>query len=302
MYPDNSIIVGLIDGDGNLISYQSYNDFQYGSRSLDIIVPTRGRQCVTILQDDIGVIRYEDNRFVLKQILYSTPEVVTMQLLGKVAEVVLVRRCHEKPDLNKKLFEIARRRKAHLSTAAQFTAIGTGLKPTQQYHPKRYNPSDTQRDIIWVDNEDRPALMNGGNRQSAIEAGLQVKVSGLGTNYVVRDLIENRYEVPIIYFSIKDDYQQIIERVIDNSLFYDPEIDEYRFMRPSEDFIDIRSIDFEPYEELKDYYPMIYSVVSGNMELSELIEKAYRLGNPILQNTVMLTALRDSNATAIIQD
>ena len=69
-----------------------------------------------------------------------------MALLGKIAEAVLVRRCQE--------------------------------------DPKRYNPSDTQRDIIWVDDEGVPALMKGSSAMVGIEAGLQVKVSlhGIANN------------------------------------------------------------------------------------------------------------------------
>lgn len=33
----SSLIVGLVDGNGNLISSQPYNEFQYGRRSKEII-------------------------------------------------------------------------------------------------------------------------------------------------------------------------------------------------------------------------------------------------------------------------
>lgn len=65
-----------------------------------------------ILHDDLGKIRFEDNKFVLKSIYLMSPLQTTMNLLGKIAEAVIVRRCVENEDINKKWLSVARRKKA----------------------------------------------------------------------------------------------------------------------------------------------------------------------------------------------
>lgn len=296
----SSLIVGLVDGEGNLISSQPYNEFQYGRRSRDILIPIRGGRLIQILQDEIGNISYESNRFVLKQIFVSNANVTAMMLLGKIAEAVLVRRCQENEQLNRKLFQLSRRKNARITTARRFKAIGTGLKSTQRDFPKRYNPSDTQRDIIWIDDEGIPALMAGSSSMAGVEAGLQVKVSLYGINYMVDDLLSNRYEVPMVYFPINNDFERVIERLVkkQGAYIFDIEIGDYRGIRVGEDLVDIRAYDYDAFEEVKDYYPIVYDLINGDIDVVDLIDIAR--GNGTLENTMLLTALSNSNAETII--
>lgn len=83
----SDLIVGLVDGNGNLLFSQPFMDYQYGQRSREIIVPVRGGRLVEILQDDLGNISYENNVLVLKHIFVSNVNVTAMSLLGKIAEV-----------------------------------------------------------------------------------------------------------------------------------------------------------------------------------------------------------------------
>ena len=189
----SSLIVGLVDGNDNLISSQPYNEFQYGRRSTDILIPIRGNRLIQILQDEVRNISYKDYRLVFNHIFDSNVNITAMTLLGKIAEAVLVRRCQEDEQLNKQLFQLSRRKNAWGITARRFNAIGTGLKTTQRNFPKKYNPLDTQRDIIWVDDEGIPALMAGSSVMAGIETGLQVKVSLYGIGYMINDLTSNRY-------------------------------------------------------------------------------------------------------------
>lgn len=296
----SSLIVGLVDGNGNLISSQPYKEFQYGRRSTDILIPIRGGQLIQILQDEIGNISYERNRFILKEIFVSNVNVTTMTLLGKIAEAVLVRRCQEDERLNRQLFQLSRRKNAWGTTARRFKAIGTGLKTTKRDFPKRYNPSDTQRDIIWVDDEGVPALMAGSTEMVGIEAGLQVKVSLDGVEYVVNDLINDRYEVPMVYFPINNDFEEVIDRLVREQRAYvlDTDTGGYRDIRVGEDLVDIRAYDYDAFEEVKDYYPIVYGLITGDIDLVDLIDIAR--GNGTLENTVLLTALSTSNAQTIV--
>lgn len=296
----SSLIVGLVDGEGNLIFSQPYNEFQYGRRSRDILIPIRGGQLIQILQDEIGNISYESNRLVLKQIFVSNANVTAMTLLGKIAEAVLVRRCQENEQLNRQLFQLSRRKNARITTARRFKAIGTGLKSTQRDFPKRYNPSDTQRDIIWIDDEGIPALMAGSSAMAGVEAGLQVKVSLYGINYMVDDLLSNRYEVPMVYFPINNDFERVIDRLVkkQGAYIFDIEIGDYRGIRVGEDLVDIRAYDYDAFEEVKDYYPIVYDLINGDIDVVDLIDIAR--GNGTLENTMLLTALSSSNAETII--
>lgn len=297
-----NLIVGLVDGNGNLLTSQPYDEYQYGRRSTDILIPVRGRRLLSILQDDLGNIFYEDNRLVLKYILTLDLNISAMTLLGKIAEAVLVRRCAEDARVNKSLFQIARRRVARARTLSKFKAIGTGLKQTQRDYPKRYSTSDPQRDIIWVDEEGVPALMDGGTYMSGIIAGLQIKVSLNGINYVPRDLLNNRYEVPMIYFPLRNDYEQILSRLERDARtsILDPVTGEYRRMRPEEDFVDIRAYDYDAYEEVKDYYPLVYALLEGDIEPANLVDIAMQHRDPVLKDAVMLSALQNSNLDQII--
>ena len=298
----NRLMVHLEDGEGNIIASQPYYDFQYGQRLSQIVVPLRGRRLIEILHDDLGNISYEDNRFILKKIILSNIDVQTqaMNLLGKIAEAVIVRRCQESSDLNRRLFQLARRKSARLTTSDRFYAIGTGLKPTEQRYPKRYNPSDPQRDIIWVDEDGQPALMAGSSSIAGVEAGLQVKVSLHGIRYMVNDLLQSRYEVPMIYFPINNDFDAVIDYLLRSGKAYmlDPETQEYRGIIPGKDIVDIRAYDYDSFEEVKDYFPIICDLLDEEIQIDDLVDIAFR--NSSLENAVFSTALQDSNANSII--
>ncbi len=296
------LIIGLIDGNGNLLISQPYEEYQYGRRSREILIRTRGNRLVEILQDDLGNISYRDNRLVLKQVLSANVNVSAMTLLGKIAEAVLVRRCNQNPELNRQLFMLARRKGAWGSTARGFTAIGTGLKPTELKYPQRYNPHDTQRDIIWVDAHGTPALMAGSNGMSGIEAGLQVKASLNGDGYMLNDLINNRYEVPMVYFPVKNDFERIVDKLVKNQHAYvlDPDTGDYRGIRVGEDLVDIRAYDYDAFEEVKDYYPLVYDLMDGEIDIVDLVDIGLKNRDGVLKNTVMLSALMNSNSNQII--
>ena len=250
MYGDIKLCVSAYDGNGLLLCSQPYNEYQYGTRSKEIIRYYRGNELINILVDELGKISYEDNKLVLKQVLSEDVQQTAFRLLGNIAEAVLVRRCKESPELNRKLFMLARRKKARISTAQGFTAIGTGLESTRKQYPQRYSHGDMQRDIIWIDAQEHPALMGGSSSKSGIEAGIQLKVSSDGVQYVVPDIINNRYEVPVVYFPLNNDYEKVINTIMKRRpLFWDPDTGNYRDFIPADDLVDIRAYDFDSYGE-----------------------------------------------------
>ena len=194
---ESELIIAVRNGNGEIIASQTFEEFMNGRKNIEILNYYTGQKLFDILFDDLGIIRYEDNVFALKTIFQLNPEKTTMSLLGKIAEAVIVRRCREDEEINKKWLSIARRKKTKSKTAERFQAVGTGLMRTKIDYPSIYNPADTQRDIVWVDDEGMRAMIKS-SYAAGIEAGLQIKVSRNGMGYFFQDLCNLRYEVPVL--------------------------------------------------------------------------------------------------------
>lgn len=78
----------------------------------------------------------------------------------------------------------------------------------------------------------------------------------------------------------------------------DPETQEYRGIIPGKDIVDIRAYDYDSFEEVKDYFPIICDLLDEKIQIDELVDIAFR--NSSLENAVFSTALQDSNANSII--
>ena len=144
-----SVSIEVKNGDGKLIYSQPYNEFMYGTKNIEIQKIMYGRDLYDLLVDELGVIKYNQNgELILGVILQSDINRTAMQLLGRIAEAIIVRNCNQNTDVNQKYFSIARKKRAKIKTADKFWALGTGLNYTKANYPKVYNPSDTQRDIV----------------------------------------------------------------------------------------------------------------------------------------------------------
>lgn len=75
---------------------------------------------------------------------------------------------------------------------------------TRTNHNQHYNPQDTQRDIIFVNKNEIPALMSNASLLAGQCAGLQVKTSNEIIRYILRDVVNVRYYVPIICVPVVD--------------------------------------------------------------------------------------------------
>lgn len=291
----NELIIGIKDSNGQLISSQPFNEFMYGEKDLNILKLFKGKNLFNILFDDLGVIQYEDNKLTLKYILETNLYASSMKLLGKVAEAVIVRRCNENIEINKKWLSCARKKKANKTTAEKFKAYGTGLLSTKKDYPQKYNISEQHRDIIWINKENgKTALMNGSNSSSGTIAGLQVKVSGDGYNYFVKDLINKKYEVPLVYFDINNDYDSIFYYLMKegSSLSY-------------EDFIKASSIDSEAYQEVLFYKDLVQALINGFLSPDELLNKTDIVIrddtlSTTFKNTIISTSLSEINIKNIL--
>ena len=285
-----SVNIEVKDGDGEIICSQPYNEFMYGTKNIEIQKVLYGRELYDLLVDGLNVIRYNENgKLILGVILQSDINRTAMQLLGRIAEAIIVRNCNHNAGVNWKYFSIARKKQAKMKTADKFWALGTGLNYTKINYPKIYNPSDTQRDIVWVNDHNELAVMKDGDNYSATSAriaGLQVKASKDGIKYVLPAILADRYDVPIIYFDIENDYHKIL-----NKIYKDTHIDiEYDIIHP-------REVDPAGYDEFLHYVDLVYAMIDGRLSPEELVVGAGRNDDELMKNALMSTTLSNINKT-----
>ncbi len=291
---DSPLVIAVQNNDGILIPVQGLEEFLYGNRDLRILCMLHGRELFDILYDDHGLIRYDENKLVLSKIIEMNPERTVMSIMGKVGESVLVRRCVQYPKLNLLWMRIASGRQVQRITAQKYRAVGTGFKSTQRDYPQEYNPNDTQRDIIWIDNEGYHYQMSGSTATAGIDAGLQVKVSTNGMNYVYGDVLNNIYKVPLVYFDMKDDYGLVYRRV------------QHELIRRGEDsrnlqdwFISGRDIDPDAFDEIEYYTDMVRALINGRLSIEDLVNRAERF--PSFGSAVMAGTMENVSSEIYIE-
>ena len=277
------LIVAVEDGDGKILFKQPYSEYVQGNRDIEITSYTSGRKLFDILVDELGYIRYEENRFAVKYVIERNINRSVMRLLGKIAEAIIVRDCREFEEVNIKWFSIARRKRAKRSTASRYIALGTGLLYTKNNYATFYNPSDPQRDIIWVNPETKmTSIMPQDRITEATVAGLQIKVSTNGISYVYPEVINKRYEVPLVYFDLNRDFDEIAQRLYE----------ERRDVIIGEDFISARAVDFEEYEELVDYIELVRGLITGRISSDYLINVQGQ-NDEILRTAILSSTLEE---------
>lgn len=181
-----------------------------------------GNKLFDILYEECGYISV-DLKFIpaLKDSIMPISTRV-MLCLGKVAEAMIVRCCKNDVMTNRKWARFARRGKNRIPSYDRYEAIGRGLRTTQQHilYYSAYNPSDPQRDISWVHKDDpkKELLAIGGSVQGAQPCGLQIKVSTDGIGYVAQDISKARYQVPIVYFDLQEDFDSLVSHLHNNGL------------------------------------------------------------------------------------
>lgn len=147
------------------------------------------------------------------QLLIISGENVHMrvaQILGHLAEAIIVQQCNSDPYINHFIANTARFAKRLTNTYVdRFTAIATGLNSTKN-HPlyrSHHQPNDKQTDVLWVDKRNVKSLLLRPNTQGfgGIPAGLQVKVSFNWANVGYSQNFSD-YNHPIMYFDMNDDW------------------------------------------------------------------------------------------------
>ena len=291
---DSPLVIAVQNKNGILIPIQDLDQFLYGDRDLRILCYLHGRELFDILYDDHGLIRYDENKFALSKIIELDTNRTVMSIMGKVGESVLVRRCTQYTNMNLMWMRIASGRQVHRGTATKYRAVGTGFKSTERNYPKAYNPNDTQRDIIWLDNQGYHYQMNGSTGTAGIDAGLQVKVSTDGMRYIYRDILDAVYEVPVVYFDLNNDYGRVYRNV-------QRELNERgETSRNLQDwFISGRDIDPDAFEEIEYYTDMVRALVRGRLRIEDLINRAERF--PTFGSAVMAEAMEKISSEVYLE-
>lgn len=255
------LIVSVNEGAGHTNTVQTA---PHGIIQLSI-----GRKLYDILLDDLGAIRYENNEVIFNYLLLTDNLSSAMRLMGRVAEAIIVRNCRDDFQTNSDWLKVARKGKRQSRNPEKYLAVGTGLISTQKEYPHRYNPGDTQRDIVWI-NTEKPsqlAMLSDSNSSTGNIAGVQIKVSQNGKPYLYPDLRNSRYEVPVVYFGIgrSNDFEEIASsiRIVNHNV----EI--------GADFVDGQLLDEESYNMIAEYFPLVRSLVSGEIKPEDLLNSVY---------------------------
>ncbi len=285
---NSPLVIAVQNNNGILVPIQGLDQFLYGDKDLRILCSLYGQSLFDILYDDHGLIRYEDNKFALSKIIELDTNRTVMSIAGKVGESVVVRRCKQYANLNLLWMRIASGKQVQRSTAIRYRAVGTGFKSTERDYPKVYNPQDTQRDIIWLDDEGFRYQIAGSTSTAGIDAGLQVKVSTDGMRYVYHDVLDSIYEIPLVYFDLNNDYGIVYRRV------------QQELNRRGENtrnlqdwFISGREIDPDAFDEIEYYTDMIRALVKGRLTVDSLINRAERFpsfGSAVMAGTMETVA------------
>ncbi len=263
------LVVAALDMHGNVdpSTVQFKSEWDNGSRNQDLVVATSGADLLELLTFELGLVNV-DEQGLLRHSIVLTPDihVTVMRVLGRIAEALIVRECNQDTAANRLWAMYARRGKRPHRGLDSYKAVGTGLHSTERQYPTKYRPSDTQRDIIWVHIDDLVSELIekrqvGGS--SGVPAGLQVKVSQDGLNYIYRsDVRRGRYEIPLVYFDLSNDYYKLTNAI------YREERDSVRI---GVDILRGRDISPEIHDCLQSYYHLVYELVSGRLTLARLL-------------------------------
>lgn len=294
MRNNSPLVIAVQNNNGIFVPVQRLDQFLYGHRDMKILCSLHGQELFDILYDDHGLIRYEDNKFALNKIIELNTNQTVMSIMGKVGESVIVRRCAQYASLNLRWLRIASHKQTQKMTASRYRAVGTGFKSTQRDYPKVYNPNDTQRDIIWLDEKGMRYQMSGSYGTGGIDAGLQIKVSSNGMHYIYDDVLNAVYEVPLVYFDLNNDhgvvYQNVQRKLIERNGTARNLLDW---------FISARDIDPDAYDEVVYYTDMVRALVNGKLSIDDLINRAERM--PSFGSAVMAGAMESVSSEIFLE-
>ena len=249
-----------------------------------------GRQLASILITETEHIREQNNHFYINTQEKGAPNEIAMKVLGCVAEAVIVRRCNEDERINNKWYELGtRKRKVKAKTSYRYRAIGTGLGSTRVISPHDFNRTDPQHDVLWIDETRKKALIEGSSFNAGNYAGLQVKTAGSGIEKIVKALQKRKYGDPIVYFGLRNDYNNMLRAIHFRGIEVIPGID----------IVNARDIDVDAYEEVVADYYILLELITGRLSVEKFLSdnegnvaiNALLINNYVLKQEIPLIAV-----------
>lgn len=283
------VAVVVLRADGSVRLMQPYSDYCYGESSLDILKVARGDQLLDLLTTDLAAVQIDDyNQLKISYCFADEPERRTGEvriLLGRLAEALIVKQCNQDAEMNRKWAKLAYRYEVGgVPNVDEYCAVGTGLVSTKNRFPTKYNPFDTQRDVIWVNKFDvlkelrrNTSSASGGGYL----AGLQIKVSK-NINYLHRELTKRFYEVPVVYFDLNRDFEKLSERLRRNPEAFGGR----QSWKIGVSLICGRSVSQEIHDTLEEFYQLLNAVLEGKLSLSELVREDPYVGLAVATRSI----------------
>lgn len=233
--------------------------------SIQLQMATYGNTLLDVLIEE----SYISENFVLKQIFTGDAHADATRLIGSLAESLVVNLCNESPEVNRILGKYARFGQVSHRVLDRYVAVATGSMRARNNYQQHYNPNDTQRDIIWVekDNTENQLLCIRDNTgPSAKPAGLQVKASNDGLNYVVPTI--KKYHYPILYFDLNGDWGEVQKSVS----YHHPEA---TMIHPDEIQHEIKHI-------LRGYFDIVVALIRNEVSVQQVINESKYNGDSVI--------------------
>lgn len=253
---------------------QPLHEFQASPSPL-LLLPSVGFELLGLLQNELDLVRLDEatKRLRVNQVITGNPQATTARILGRIAEALVVRRCNDDPELNRKWAMYARRGKRVVSSVDGYRAVGTGLASTEKQpgFGHYYNPGDTQRDVIWVAPGDNLLQMVGGSVMASRAAGLQLKAGRTLAASIAQDMRSSAYQVPVVFFDLADDFHTLTSEFL-------TEIRDQKLLRG-------RDIDPAAHEMLRQYEVVLAQWIRQDGFISDA------LGDPLVGAAISLCIL-----------
>lgn len=255
MYIPNNVKIIVEDDDGETRYFQNYSEYLF-KPSPEINMSTYGPTLLDVLVEESLI----NENLQLTQIFTGNAHADATRLIGSIAEALVVKACNDNPEVNRTLGRIARGGRRNSSSLDDFVAVATGSQNTKNYYPAYYNPSDTQRDIIWVKKDETQnqllCLSPAQTPNSAKPAGIQVKASHDGVRYVVSTISD--YHYPVLYFDLKNDFEAVKQAI--------------RFKHKSAMLVHPSEFHHELKQILNGFYDIVVDIINGKTTIRDVID------------------------------
>lgn len=260
---------------------------------VNLLITEYGHSLLDVLTNEGLITMGKENTFQLNRIFSGDPHADATKLMGSISESLIVQECNNNKEVNRELGMIARGGQRISSLMDNYIAVSTGSQQTKINYNHFYNPSDTQRDIIWVDKRSTELQLNsivaGSLGPSVKPAGLQIKTSH-NYQYVLSSI--KQYHYPVIYFDLSNDWHLACDGVTQMNYqkgYFDGVA---ILVPPSEMLLYLK-------ERIKNYFSIIKGLINGEITIQDLIDEANYTGDKILGGVLESSAI-DSGSTIII--